>query len=83
MNPEIIGSIAGVLTTSAYVPQVIKVLRERHTTSLSLLMYSMITVGGALWCFYGVLIGSLSVIIANGIGLGLSLIILIMKIRHG
>ena len=83
INPEIIGSLAGILTTSAYVPQVIKVLRERHTSSLSLIMYSIITVGVALWFFYGILIGSLSVILANGIGFILALIILIMKIKHG
>src|SRR4029077_6361340 len=43
MNPEIIGSIAAILTTAAYVPQVVKVLRHKHTKSISLGMYSILT----------------------------------------
>lgn len=74
---------AAVLTTLAYIPQTVKVLRERHTTSLSLGMYCMITTGIALWCIYGLMIGSPSLILANGLTFVMTLTILIMKIRHG
>jgi len=83
MNPEIIGTIAAVLTTAAYIPQAIKVLREKDTKSLSLGMYIMISGGIFLWLIYGIMIESPSLIAANCITLALSGIILLMKIRHG
>ncbi|MDE3061072.1 MAG: SemiSWEET family sugar transporter [Pseudomonadota bacterium] len=83
MNPEWIGSIAAFFTTAAYVPQVLKAWREKHTSGVSLAMYAMITTGIALWCVYGVLIGSPSVTFANAIGFLLALAVLLMKIRHG
>lgn len=83
MNPEIIGYLAAILTTAAYIPQTLKVLRDKHTQSLSLGMYSMITSGIALWCVYGVMIGSPSLILANGLTLAMAFTILVMKLRHG
>lgn len=83
MNPEIIGSIAAILTTAAYVPQAVKVLRHKHTTSISLGMYSILSCGIAAWFVYGLMIGSPSIIWANGITFVLAVLILLMKIRHG
>jgi MtN3 and saliva related transmembrane protein len=83
MNPEIIGGIAAILTTAAYIPQSIKVIRDKNTQSLSLGMYSLISSGIAAWVVYGIMIESPSVIIANAITLVLALFILFMKIRHG
>ncbi len=83
MNPEIIGGIAAILTTAAYIPQSIKVFREKNTKSLSLWMYIMITSGIAMWFIYGIMIDSPSVIIANAVTLVLAGAILFMKIRHG
>lgn len=83
MNPEWVGLLAAILTTAAYVPQTLKVLREKHTHSLSLGMYLMITAGIGLWFIYGVMLDSLSLMLANGITFLMALTILIMKIRHG
>lgn len=83
MNPEIIGGIAAILTTAAYIPQSIKIFREKDTQSLSLGMYIMITAGIAMWLIYGIMIESISVTIANGVTLVLVCGILIMKIKHG
>jgi MtN3 and saliva related transmembrane protein len=83
MNPEFIVTIAATLTTAAYIPQTIKVLREKHTKSISLGMYVMITLGIAMWLVYGLMIQSPSLIIANGLTLVMSGVILLMKLRHG
>ncbi len=83
MNPEIIGGIAAILTTAAYIPQSIKLFREKNTKSLSLGMYILITSGIATWVIYGLMIESPSLILANGITFVLALSILLMKIRHG
>ena len=62
---EIIGLIAAVCTTFAFVPQVIKVWKTKQTKDLSLRMYSIMFLGILLWLFYGIIIDSLSIILAN------------------
>jgi MtN3 and saliva related transmembrane protein len=83
MNPEWIGSLAAVLTTVSYIPQVVKVVRYRHTQSISLGMYSILTVGIGAWFVYGIMLSSPSLILANGITFVLAAFILMMKIKHG
>ena len=83
MNPEWIGDFAACFTTIAYIPQAIKVFREKNTTGISLAMYGMITTGIGAWLVYGILIGSPSLILCNGISLVTAIAILIMKIKHG
>jgi MtN3 and saliva related transmembrane protein len=83
IDPEIFGGIAAALTTLAYIPQTIKVVRDKDTKSISLGMYSMMTAGIACWLIYGILLESPSLMIANGATLVMAIIILIMKIKHG
>ena len=83
MNPEIIGYLAAILTTAAYIPQTLKVMRDKHTQSLSLGMYMFISAGLACWFIYGVMINSPSIIVANAITFFMALYILVMKIRNG
>lgn len=83
MNPEWIGYIAAFLTTAAYVPQMRKAVVEKHTKSLSLGMYLLITTGIMFWFAYGYLIGSPSVMLANGITFVMAVTILVMKLKHG
>ena len=80
---EIIGSIAAVLTTVSFVPQVVKVLKERQTAGISLGMYALFTIGVAMWMVYGILIHSPPVWLANGITLALASVVLVTKIRLG
>ena len=62
---EIIGLIAAVCTTFAFVPQVMKVWKTKQTKDLSLRMYSIMFLGILLWLVYGIIIDSLSIILAN------------------
>lgn len=78
-----IGYAAATLTTVSFVPQAIRVIRTRHTADLSLAMYSIFAVGVALWLAYGVALGSLPIVLANGTTLILVLVILAMKLRFG
>ncbi|MCL4512138.1 MAG: SemiSWEET transporter [Bacteroidetes bacterium] len=79
---EAVGFIAAVLTTTAFVPQFIKVWKTRSTQSISLRMYLMLCTGVLLWLVYGFEIRSLPVILANGVTLVLTLAILVLKIRY-
>ncbi len=79
---ETIGFIAAVLTTTAFVPQFLKVWKTRSTRDISLRMYLMLCTGIFLWLVYGIRLNSLPIILANGVTLGLTLAILGLKIRH-
>lgn len=82
-GPEWIGAIAATLTTCSFLPQVWRVCRTRHTKDISLLMYSLFTVGVALWLAYGILLDAWPIIIANSITLLLAGTVLLMKLRFG
>lgn len=78
---ETIGLLAATLTTLSFLPQAIKVLRTGNTDGISLTMYILFTVGLAAWLAYGLVIGSLPVIIANAVTLVFAVTILTLKIR--
>ena len=77
---EIIGTVAAVLTTISFVPQVWHSFKTRDVSGISLPMYSLFTVGVALWLVYGILLGAWPLIVANGITLCLAGAILQMKL---
>ncbi len=78
---EIVGIIAGILTTASFVPQVVKILKTNDAKSISLGMYTMFSAGVFLWLIYGFLIGSISMIICNAVTLPLALVILYKKVK--
>lgn len=84
MSPtDLVGALAACLTTASFVPQAWLSFRTRDVSGISLGMYSVFTVGVALWLAYGWLLGSWPMVIANTITLALALMILAMKLRYG
>lgn len=80
-SPTWIGIAAAVLTTAAFAPQAFKVWRTRSTRDVSLAMFLLMVTGVVLWLVYGLLIGDLPLIVANGVTLVLAGAILVAKIR--
>jgi len=80
---NIVGFIAAIFTTFAFVPQVIKVWRTRSTVDISLGMYSLFTLGVALWLAYGILLDAWPIILANIVTLLLAGAVLVMKVKFG
>lgn len=78
---DAIGYAAAILTTCSFVPQAWLTLRTRDVSGISLGMYSVFTLGVALWLAYGWLIAAWPVVIANTITLALASFILVMKLR--
>jgi MtN3 and saliva related transmembrane protein len=76
-----IGLIAAALTTSAFLPQLIKVWRSKSAKDVSLGMFVVFTFGIALWLLYGVLRSDPVIIAANIVTFILALAILILKVR--
>lgn len=79
---NMIGSIAAILTTFAFLPQVIKVIKTKDTESIALGMYLMQVLGIALWLAHGLVIQDLPLILANSVSFILSGTILVYKIRY-
>jgi MtN3 and saliva related transmembrane protein len=82
MSVDLIGYLAAILTTVAFVPQALTSWRTRDLSGVSLPMYSIFTAGVAMWLAYGVMLGSLPIIIANIITLALAGTVLVLKVRH-
>ena len=80
---DLIGSVAAMLTTASFIPQAWHSFKTRDVSGISLGMYSVFTVGVALWLLYGVLLQSWPLMIANTITLLLASAILGMKLRFG
>ncbi len=78
-----LGLAAGVLTTAAFVPQVVRVWRTRCTRDLSATMLLVLAAGVALWIAYGILTASLPVVAANALTLILVVAILVAKLKYG
>ncbi len=83
VNPEIIGSIAAVITTLCWLPQALRILRTRDARSVSLPTYAFFSLGIALWLVYGLMLGSPPLIGANALTLILALAIVGLKLRYG
>lgn len=83
MDPiTILGLIGGTLTTSSFVPQVVKALKTKSMHDVSLGMFALLSAGILVWIIYGFMIGSFPVIVANIISLIFSTVILVYKIIH-
>ena len=80
---EWIGFAAASLTTASFVPQAWLTFRTRDVRGISLGMYSVFTLGVALWLAYGWLLQAWPVVAANAITLVLAMSILVMKLRYG
>lgn len=77
-----IGYSGAFCTTISFIPQVIKVLREKDASSLSLGMYLIFALGVSLWLVYGLYRQDPVIIVANIVTLFLVSIILVSKIRY-
>ena len=79
---EIVGSAAASCTTLCWLPQSVKIIREKRTEGISLLTQSVFTLGTALWATYGLLLNNRPVLYANSVTLLFALAILILKLRY-
>ena len=78
---QLVGLVAGMLTTIAFLPQVIKTWKSRSAKGLSRGMFSLFCLGVALWLTYGFLVMDIPVIAANLLTLMLASTLLFFKLR--
>lgn len=80
---ELLGAVAACITSLCWLPQLIKILRDRRAADVSLATNAAFALGVALWLAYGVMIGSWPVIASNAVTLGFTLAIVGLKLRYG
>ncbi len=82
IGSELVGYMAATLTTVSFVPQAVHSFKTKDVSGISLGMYSIFTLGIALWLAYGLLISAWPIVIANVITLALASLILALKLRY-
>jgi MtN3 and saliva related transmembrane protein len=80
---DLIGLVAGALTTVAFVPQLVKLYTTKSGRDVSGRTFALFSVGVVLWLMYGVRIRSAPVVVANAVTLVISVVILALKFRYG
>jgi MtN3 and saliva related transmembrane protein len=82
MNSEVVGIIAGALSCTTFLPQVIKTWKSKSTKDVSLTMFLIASVGTTLWLVYGIMINSISIIGTNIVVLFFTLTMLLLFFRN-
>lgn len=80
MITSIVGYLASLLSTIAFVPQAYLVVKTKNTKSISLHTYVVFVLSVAGWLTYGILLRDIPIIIANGVCLTMGSIILTYKL---
>ena len=78
----LVGAVAAVCTTAAFIPQVERVWRLRRADEISLTTFSLFAFGTFVWLLYGLLIDSLPVILANSVTFILAVSIVVLKLNY-
>ena len=79
---EFFGYLAAILTTLAFIPQLIKTLKTKKADDVSLTTLIMFLTGVAAWIIYGIQISSKPILIANIITFLLNFLILVFKLIY-
>ena len=80
MDENILGLIAGALTSIAALPQLSKVLKTKNTKDLSAMMLVILISGLSLWVWYGFINDELPIILSNAFAVLLNMILLFCKL---
>lgn len=78
----LLGFAAGLLTTIAFLPQMFQTWKTKSAKDVSFVMLITFMSGLFLWLIYGIILGALPIILANGITLFFNFIILWLKIKY-
>jgi len=79
---QILGMLAGTITSITFLPQVIKVWKSRSAKDLSLVMLVLLMIGVSLWLVYGLVIVDGAIIYTNSMVLLMTLILLFFKLKY-
>lgn len=78
----LLGSLASILVSSSFIPQIIKGYRTKHLGDVSYLLMIIISMGMGLWIVYGIEKQDFVIIGANISTVVLNMILLGLKIKY-
>jgi MtN3 and saliva related transmembrane protein len=81
ISDEMVGILAGVLTSTAMIPQLVKTVKEKNAENISPFMVIILILGTGTWSYYGVLKDDLPIIITNGFSCLVNSIMLFFKVK--
>jgi len=79
---EYLGFIAGFITTVSFIPQVLRVYRNKSGRDVSLWMVVLLSAGTFLWLIYGVLTHAAPIVAANAVTFSLVVVICVLKLYY-
>lgn len=82
MDEQIIGFIAGILTTVAVLPQLIKSWKTKKVMDISPFMFVLLLGGVGMWVVYGIIKNDYPIILTNGISFLLNLSMLVIMLLY-
>lgn len=77
MDIEVLGLVAGGITSVAMMPQLIKVIIEKNAEDISVVMLLVLITGLSLWIWYGILQNELPIILSNSFSVLVNITLLI------
>lgn len=83
MDTQIIGVIAGILTSSSLIPQAVKSIKEKKASEVSYLMFVILLAGNGLWAWYGILKEDMPIIITNAFAVLMDIVMIVLKMKFG
>jgi MtN3 and saliva related transmembrane protein len=81
MLVDVLGAGAAVCSTTSFIPQLIKLIRERSAEAVSTRMFVLTVTAFSLWSAYGLMLGSWPLVVSNLVSLALSGAILLLTLR--
>ena len=76
---NLVGTGAAICSMTSFVPQLVKIWKERDASSVSLRMFALTVTGFALWIAYGIMLKGWPIVGANVVCLILAAAILYAK----
>ena len=76
-----VGAAAGVASMLSFVPQIVKIWRDRDASSVSLRTFAVSATAFVLWTAFGALQGSWPIIVSNAVCLMLVLTIVALRLK--
>jgi MtN3 and saliva related transmembrane protein len=82
MDVQIIGIVAGILTASSLIPQVVKTIKEKKAEDVSILMLFTLQAGIILWIVYGIKRDDFPIIITNSFSLLVNITMVVLRFKY-
>jgi MtN3 and saliva related transmembrane protein len=79
---QLIGMIAGILTSMSLMPQLIKTFKTKTAEEISLVMLFTLMLGIALWIYYGILRKDIPIIITNAFSFLLNVTLIGLRLKY-